>query len=100
LEFLRLGDRKARLLAGDEDSGDEYDEEAQNEGWEELGEDEGGRGRSQGKGAESKPGLRCNEFPLYSYGGEQAEASSAGYGREAVKNACIYAMAAKRPHAM
>jgi hypothetical protein len=39
---LRLGGRKARLLAGDDDSGDEYDEEAQDEGWEELGEDEGG----------------------------------------------------------
>jgi hypothetical protein len=25
----------------------------------------GGRGRSQGEGPESRPGSRCNEFPLY-----------------------------------
>jgi hypothetical protein len=30
-----------------------------------AGADGGGRGRSQGEGAESKPGLCCNEFPLY-----------------------------------
>jgi hypothetical protein len=52
-----------------------------------------GRGRRRkgtvpGEGAESKPGLRCNEFPLYFYGGERAEASSAVYGRGAVK--CLY----------
>jgi hypothetical protein len=52
-----------------------------------------GRGRRRkgtvpGEGAESKTGLRCNEFPLYFYGGERAEASSAGYGRRAVK--CLY----------
>jgi hypothetical protein len=33
----------------------------------------------------SQPGLQCNEFPLSSYGGDWAEASSAGYGWEAVK---------------
>jgi hypothetical protein len=53
------------------------------------GGDGGERERSQGEGAKSKPGLRCNEFPLYLFwGGDRAEASS------------VYAMAAKRPYAV
>jgi hypothetical protein len=48
-----------------------------------------GQGRSQGEGAESGPGLRSNEFPLYCFGplvGERVvggEVSSAGHCQEA-----------------
>jgi hypothetical protein len=37
----------------------------------------------RGRGVEAR--LRCNEFPLYVFRGGAGEASSAGYGREAVK---------------
>jgi hypothetical protein len=65
------------------------------------------RRRSQGKGAESRPGLQLFLSCLFVFVfvfvfvlmGASGEASPAGYGQEAVIR-CIYAMAAKRPHAI
>jgi hypothetical protein len=49
--------------------------------------------RSQGEGEESRPGLRCNEFPLFcSFVGERVvvgEASSAGHSQEASIRVCL-----------
>jgi hypothetical protein len=50
-----------------------------------AGGDGGGRGRSQSEGAESRPGYDVTNFLCTSLEGGAGEASSAGYGREAVK---------------
>jgi hypothetical protein len=62
--------------------------------------------RSQGKGAESRPGLQLSLFlSLFVFAfvfvlkGASGEASPAGHGQEA-EIRCIYAMAAKRPYAI
>jgi hypothetical protein len=60
-----------------------------------------GRGVCTVKGAESRPGYDVTNFLCTSLERGAGEASSAGYGREAVKMpVCTYAMAAKRPYAI